>query len=137
MVHITFLLCITLMFPWSKNKQVNKILFIISFFVLFIFSAIRYGFGNDYFSYSKIYDAVQNKWYIANKRDLLGYYQKQHLFLLINKLSPSFNFFICFTSFLFVSVVAVFVYKNVADNYRWLSLFIFLINPYCLCHTVS
>lgn len=134
--HFIFLVCIILSMPLSKNKQFNKVLYWISFALLFIFAAFRYGFGNDYFQYQKIYNAIQNpKAY--NSHGLAEYYGKQVVFVFLNKISFNYYTFIGLTSLLFILTIALFIQKNVSANYRWLSLLVFLINPYLFLINLS
>lgn len=131
MSHIVFIICILLAMPTKREKKMN--FFWLSFVVLCIFSALRYGFGSDYFSYKKIYDSIHGYGNTA----LGEYYQKQTLFFWLNKISPSFYFFVGVTSIFFVGVICIFIYKNCSQTYQWMAVAIFLLNPYLFLINLS
>ena len=133
MVHCILIMCVLLAVPIDKNKQKKVNLYWLSFVVLTVFSALRYGFGNDYFSYKKIFDSIHGK----GDAGIATYYEKQLLFTIFNKISPSFYFFIGLTSVCFLITVYFLIYKNCYKKYRWLAVAVFLINPYLFLINLS
>ena len=125
--HILFfLIIISLIFV---DKKYYKIHLIVALFSLFIFSALRYGYGNDYFSYQKDYFKIHS--------GSVNVYGKQIAFELLNKISPSFIFLLCIISAFFLIVFYKMIVKSVGYKYLWISFFILLINPYIFLMSLS
>ncbi len=131
MVHVILLSCVLLARPLKKNKQNN--LFCLAFVVLCLFSILRYGFGNDYFSYQRIFDSIHG----IGDSSYARYYKSQILFYILNSISPSFDVFIGITSLFFLATIFWFVSKNCTKNYKWVALAVFLINPYLFLMNLS
>ena len=129
MVHIIFLVAVLLSaIPVGRAKK-RVYLYWLSFFILFLFAALRYDFGNDYMSYFNNYVAIHHGY-----REIYG---KQHLFTLLNYLSPSFSFLIVSSSFLFLYVVYRLLKRNLPPENIWMGLFIFLFSPYIFLVNLS
>ncbi len=126
MVHLTLLISSVISF-FKINK---KSLLLISFILLFLFSALRFEFGNDYNSYLNIYNIVQ----ITGENN---YYSANPLFIFLNKISPTFQWFIAITSFIFLFAVYKLIKKNVSPEYHGIALLVFLLNPYIFIINLS
>lgn len=129
MVHVIFLIAVLLAACSVGRKENRTYLYWLSFFALFIFAALRYDFGNDYMSY------YHN--YIAIKRGDWSTYGNQYLFTIINYISPSFDFLVISTSFLFLRSVYRLLKDTLSAEYIWLGLFIFLFSPYIFLVNLS
>ena len=126
MVHLTLLAASLLSFLKNKGKP----LIWGSFVVLFAFSALRYGYGNDYFSYLGIYNYIKlNGWY--------DYYEKNPLFILLNRFSPNFYIFVAVTSLAFLVAIFVLIYRNVSPKYQGIAVLLFVLNPYIFLTNLS
>lgn len=124
MVHLTLLFS-SVIVAIQKNK---KFWFGLAFTVLIIFAALRYGFGNDYFSY------YQNYMYIRAGRSI---FTKEPMFPILTKIFPNFYLLIAVTS-LFTIIPIYFLIKNyVADDYKGLAVLIYCINPYLFLMSLS
>ncbi len=117
MVHVILFSIIGLGFLTRKSGKWGQALPFVS---LFIFSAIRYDFGNDYLNYLKKFDLIK----------LGSSFFGDPLFELLNKISPSFEFLIFITSLLYIGIIYWLVKKEVPKEYVCLSIFIFIISPY-------
>ena len=117
-VHIVLFCSIII----ASIKIKGKYLYPISFILLFIIAAIRYEYGNDYIHYFKQYQLIR-----SGEKSPYGI---EHLYTILNKISPNFFWVICFTTFIFIFVHYVFVRDNVPDNIAWVSVMIYVLNPY-------
>ena len=126
MVHFTLLTSSFIAFLRHNKKS----LLLFSFMLLFIFSALRDGFGNDYDSYKNIYEIIKST-------GTNSFYDDNPLFILLNKISPTFQWFIAITSFIFLFAVYKLIKKNVGEEYHGLALLLFLLNPYIFLINLS
>lgn len=129
LVHVIFAAAI-LLSACSVGKGRNRTyLCWLSFLVLFLFSALRYDFGNDYMSYYNNFVAIKHGNWSA--------YGSQYVFTLINYLSPSFPFLVAVTSFLFLWAVYRLLKDHLPPEHIWLGLFVFLFSPYIFLMNLS
>lgn len=89
---------------------------------LFLFAALRYGFGNDYFSYYRCYLEIRQ----MGENPFPG----EVLFTALNRLSPHYYWLIAWSSLAFVWAVCALIRSGVPDEWMWLSFAVLLINPY-------
>lgn len=116
MVHIIFLFSTLL----SVLSRYGKQILLYTFFILFIFAAIRYGYGNDYYSYEDGYNSIH-----------AGYHTIfEPLYIQINKLCPSFEFVVIISSICSILPAYYLINRYVCKKYQWISIFIFVFNPY-------
>lgn len=120
-VHLFFLLILVI--GWvstlKQHKLRKNILIFVVFFALFWFSALRYGFGNDYFSYETIFTNIKNG---GQQGYEVGY-------VYLNLLMPNFKVLVFALSGLYI----VFLYfLLIRDNQKsfFLGLIVLLLNPY-------
>ena len=114
----------------SKNSERNRrAIFLLLFLVILVFSAIRFGFGPDYFSYWDIWQSVRGI-------DLEGYTgvgsSIEPLFLKFLQRFPKYTWFIVIGSF-FLMISYYFLFeKYVPLQYLWLIAFFLFFNTNCL-----
>lgn len=125
MVHIVFIIAVLLAY---MSRKKGKILLIMSFFILFLFSALRYMYGNDYPGYLSEFNKI--------KLGIRSLYSEQ-LFIYLNRISPSFFFMIAVISGVFVLTIYLLVTRNLSKRYAWLGLFIFVVSPYLFLMNLS
>lgn len=107
----------------------NKKALTICFLFLFVFAAIRCDFGNDYNSYLN--------WFNYIKTTGQSPYDKEILFTYLNKICPNFSLLIMLTSGFFLIAVYHLINNNVSDDFKGLSFFIFVVNPYLFLINLS
>lgn len=125
MVHFVLALSILVAVIGYKNKYVQRFAFVI----LFVFAALRYMYGNDYSSYYNWYDYVRN-----GGSSPFG---PEVLFTLLYKLVPSFFVLIAMISAVYLLLVYLLISRNLPTEYAWISVFIFLVNPYIFLMNLS
>lgn len=124
MVHLTLLFS-SVVAAIQKNK---KFWLGLAFTVLIIFAALRYDFGNDYFSYYKRYSEIK----VGNAE-----FVNEPMFSMLAKFCPNFFILIAITS-IFTILPIYFLIKNyVVDNYKGLAVLIYCINPYLFLMSLS
>ena len=107
----------------------NRCFFYLSAVGLFLFAALRYGFGNDYFSYYRCFLEIRQM-----GENPFG---SEILFTALNYLLPHFYVLIALTSLAFVACVCVLIRRGVPDEWMWLSFALLLINPYLFLMNLS
>lgn len=125
MVHITLFFSSLLSFD---SKRRRGFLFL-SFFLLFVFSALRYNFGNDYTSYQRWFEYIK----IGGKSP----YGSQIGFTWLNRIIPSYYLLLAIISFLFLWSVYHMIKANLDAELYGLAVFIFTINPYLFLMNLS
>jgi|SRR5690554_920094 len=109
----------------SRFKDVNWGLKA-SVFVIFIFLALRYDFGNDYLDYLKMYNQMTSKHFnLANlKGNEIGW-------LVINRMFKPLGFFslIIFLASFNCFVLYRFIKKHVNQKYYWFAIFAYVFEP--------
>lgn len=116
-------------FALRNNVRNRRMIFILLFLPILVFSAIRFGFGPDYFSYWDIWQSVRGA-------DVEGYTgvgsSVEPLFLKFLQLFPKYTWFIVFGSvFLILSYYTLFE-KYVPIEYLWLAVLFLFFNCNCL-----
>lgn len=124
MIHL-FIVTHSLLGVLSKNKKMISILF----FSLFLFAVLRYGFGNDFFSYLEWFEYIKSTGETP--------YGTQILFTFLNKICPNFTLLLAITSGFYLYGVCYLIKNNVNAKYSGLSFLIFLINPYLFLMNLS
>ena len=117
MVHLILFAVFALAVAVRKQKHLQWF----PFFVLFLFAAVRYMYGNDYQSYLIEYEYI--------KGGMTTSFGGEYLYTLLNLLSPSFYVLIAVTSAVFVLCVYRLIKTNVDSRYVWVGTFIFIVNP--------
>lgn len=106
----------------------NSLVFTIPFLILFVFAAIRYDYGNDYWSYFDAFNSVKYGVSISET-------EKLYEFLL--SLFPNFYLFIMFASLTTIYPVHKLVQNHVHKRYVFFSLFVYCVNPYMFLISLS
>ncbi|MFD0826425.1 EpsG family protein [Neobacillus sp. M.A.Huq-85] len=119
MTHLIFLFALFFTFP-DLNKRYP--VYIITFFSLFLFLALRYDYGNDYMQYYSIHNLFVNGQSAWGENDILFKY--------LNLLIPNFYLFIAITSLFYILTIYLLIKKNLRVKDYWLSVMLLLINPY-------
>lgn len=125
MIHITLLLSTV---TATINKYRRYFLFL-SFFILFVFAAIRYNYGNDYASYYE--------WFEWIHRGGDSPYKGQVGFTWLNVIMPNFFLLVVAVSLLFLWCVYKLIRDNVEEQVYGLAVFIFVVNPYLFLMNLS
>ena len=111
------------------GRRKGRVTLAMGFFVLFLFAALRYMYGNDYASYYRWFLRINSGWKSP--------FDYEMLYTLLNRICPSFPVLIAVTSLVFICAVYTLVKRNVSSRYAWLSLFIFVVNPYLFLMNLS
>jgi len=100
----------------------HQCFFWLSAAMLFLFAALRYGFGNDYFSYYRCFLEIRQMG--ANP------FAGEVLYTAFNHLLPHFYWLIALSSLAFVWGLCQMIRRNVPQRWMWLSFAVLLVNPY-------
>lgn len=126
MVHLILFAAVILSVVGSEKSKVFTQL---SFLLLFGFAALRYMYGNDYYSYCLRYKYIHNGG--------ASPYDGEYLFTFLNRVCPSFYVLVALTSAAFLFIVYRLIVKKLPQEYTCLGVFIFLINPYLFLMNLS
>lgn len=118
MIHLFFPSVILV----SAFSRKHRIFFDLALLMLFGFAALRYGYGNDYFSYSRCFAEIR----LMNANPFPG----EWLFTALNRILPHYHWLIAITSLAFVCAIGCLIQRNVPAPYQWFSFLLLLINPY-------
>lgn len=111
------------------DVRYRKLFLKLSFFLLFLFSAFRYDFGNDYLSYLSYYQNVRSGVSDVSIVES-GFYYLCLIF-------PSFNLMLAFLSLIFFLVIYTLIKKTLTPNLYPFALLILLIDPYLFLMSLS
>lgn len=125
-MYIVFLFILVLMLFATKQRKLALQLDCIA---LFIFSALRYNFGNDYISYHEYYDAVHNGSKLLSI-DEIGFYY-------INILFPNYYLMVAVLSAALILVVYKLIVNNLQPEEYAFGMFVFLLDPYMFLMNLS
>lgn len=92
------------------------------FCLLFLFTAFRYDYGNDYGSYMSIHECISNGCGLSVVNVEFGYY-------LFNMLFSNYLVFIAFLSLFYCFCFCYFFVKYIDEEYWWFSAIVFLLLP--------
>lgn len=129
MYIVIFTNILTILFAYLESKKIIKNGLLISFFILFVFLALRYDFGNDYISYLKMFKEISNGFIKIDFEDSnaieVGWVYLCQLF-------KPFGFFLMIASLAIVNCFVFYnlVKKHVPVKYYWISIFVYLFNPF-------
>lgn len=128
MPHLFLLSAFVASFFCYFKKRYRAIAYMFPFFVLWIFAALRYGYGNDYFSY---YNAF------LNIKAGGQAFREEGLFVLLMKVFPDFYTFIAFASLITIYPVYKLVSRYLEAKYLPVAMFIYCFNPYFFLISLS
>lgn len=117
MVHVLLALAVFFAVIGYKNKYIQRVAFV----VLFLFAALRFMYGNDYYNYYLWFN------YIHAGHD--SPFKTELLYNLLNQWLPSFPVLVALSSAFLILVVYRLITKNLPTNYAWLGICIFVICP--------
>ena len=120
---VAFLAIIIQFVPVKSNKQYLRRT-ICSFIPLFLYMALRKDFGFDEYAYHYFFDNVHKASNIFNVNSHMepGY-------AVLNKIMPTYQSLIIFTSFLTLCAYSFLIYRFVPRNYSWLAVLILFMSP--------
>lgn len=125
MVHLCLFVSV-LIALMGRGK--SKYFFAAACWVLFLFAALRYMYGSDYPAYYANYMEIQ-------AGNLKVY--EDWLFVVLNRLCPSFYVLIALTSGIYVYGIYRLIIDNLSSKDAWLGLLIFVISPYLFLMNLS
>lgn len=117
MVHVLLALAVFFAVVGQKNKYIQRTAFV----VLYLFAALRFMYGNDYYNYYRWFNRIHAGRPSAFKTEVL--------YNLLNTYLPSFPVLVALSSLLLIVVVYRLIYKNLPINYAWIGICIFVISP--------
>ena len=117
---------IAVLIAYLNNFDKRNVLLFLSFFTIFIFTAFRTNYGNDFEAYQLMFENIKtgsDEYTIGNTRIEIGW-------ILINKLFShvGFNALIAFLSFVTCVIYYLFIVKFVDRKYYWFSVLIYYFN---------
>ena len=127
MYYLFFFFLIVINF--LADIRYKKYFLILSFFLLFLFSAFLYDFGNDYMSYYSYFKNVKSGVSDVSIAET-GFYYLCLIF-------PSFNLMLAFLSLVFFIVLYNLIKNTLPPNLYPFALFILLIDPYLFLMSLS
>lgn len=119
---ICYFLVVVLICYVFKNKES----LIFSMILIFVFSAIRYDFGNDYMGYLEGFEEI-NKYPFSIDSMLKHHYESGWYLLCVY--FNDFFLMVVFLSLFNCVTIYFFIKKSVSADYYWLSLFVYLFYP--------
>lgn len=125
LVHFILLGSVLISFSSYSGKK----LFRLSFLFITLFALLRYDYGNDYSSYLKWFEYIQN--------GRASPYKNEIGFTILNQLIPSFQLLIAVTSAFFLCVIYKMIDRNTDGFYKSLAFLIFIVNPYLFLMNLS
>ena len=117
MVHVWLALAIFFAILGFKNKYIQRTAFVI----LFLFAALRFMYGNDYYNYYMWFKYIQ----AGNPSP----FKTELLYNLLNRWLPSFPVLVALSSAFLILIVYRLITKNLPTCYSWLGICIFVISP--------
>lgn len=117
MVHALLALAIIFAILGYKNKYIQSV----AFLVLFLFAALRFMYGNDYYNYYRWFNHIHSGGESG--------FETEILYNLLNRWLPSFPVLVALSSALLIWVVYRLISKNLPTSYAWLGVAIFVISP--------
>lgn len=117
MVHVLLALAVFFAVVGQKNKYIQRT----AFLVLFLFAALRFMYGNDYYNYYR--------WFNHIHAGRPSGFKTEVLYNLLNIYLPSFPVLVALSSLLLILVVYRLIYKNLPTQYAWIGTCIFVISP--------
>ncbi len=129
MVHMIFASAVMISALSIKRNGKKTRLYFVGFLIVFLFAALRYGYGNDYFVYLAAHTKIQSGGG--------SYFKNELLFTCLNKLIPNFYLLVALTSFVFVFTVYRLMKNNLSADMMAPALFVFLFSPYIFLVNLS
>lgn len=109
------------------GKKKSKYFFVAACTVLFLFAALRYMYGNDYYNYFQAYLASRAGYPVFD----------EYLYELLCRLIPSFFLLVALSSAAFVYCIYRLIIGVLDTEHAWMGLLIFVISPYLFLMNLS
>lgn len=127
MLTVATINLIAVFFAFLESKKIYRHGLKISFLIIFLFSALRYEYGNDYIAYRDFFEYVNGFAFFDYSEDL----HHEIGWSFFNRIFYPFGFF---TLVAFLSLITCFFYykffkKYIPVNYYWFSVFFYVFNP--------
>ena len=127
MYFVTFIVALAILLAYADDHKIIKGGFYASFWLLTISMSLRYGYGNDYFSYMRLFNEISAYPSFRIACDQSG--MEYGWVLMTRLLSPlGYQAQILATSIILYSIYYYLINKYVPRPYRWIGLSIFLLN---------
>jgi hypothetical protein len=126
---------LSVLFAFLGSKTQNYKYVSISFFILFVFLALRFDFGNDYLAYYNHFEKIKDSFwsdidFLYGENLISGQMEFGYvLFVKLLTLSSNFYFLIALHSLFMCWVYYSLIKKNVEIEYAWLAVLIFVFLP--------
>lgn len=117
MVHVLLGLAVLFAILGARNKYIQRVAFVI----LFLFAALRFMYGNDYYNYYR--------WFRHIHAGGASGFKTEILYNLLNRWLPSFPVLVALSSAFLILVVYHLLTKNLPTSYSWIGICIFVISP--------
>lgn len=125
MVHVSLALAVLFAILGCKNKYIQRT----AYWILFVFAALRFMYGNDYYNYYRWFKHIHAGGESSFKTEIL--------YNFLNRCLPSFPVLVALSSAFLIIVVFLLISKNLPTNYAWMGICIFVINPYLFLMNLS
>lgn len=127
------LFCILLCFLFRQNIKNSNNIFLATMIIAFIFAAIRYEFGPDWFNYYDLFQELQ-------RFGIRGYFENrghsEPLFISYFSIFPSYTLFLAVNSLFWFGTYTVFFKKFVNNEYYWFVLLMLFFNINCILNNL-
>lgn len=127
------IVCILLTLLFSQRKNSSHRLFIVTMTIAFVFAAIRYEFGPDWFSYYEIFNQLKD---LGVKGYLSRFDHSEPLFIEYFSLFPSYTLFLATNSFFWFGLYTLFFTKFVDEKYYWFVLLLLFFDINCILNNL-
>lgn len=136
MITVAILNIIVVLFAYLARYRQTRFGLKVSFFLIFLFLALRYDFGNDYPAYLQKFFVINQYAYIDYFYKFLHYYEPGWIFLC--RLFEPLGFFAMIAALALFNCVVYyrFIRKYVPPTYYWLAVFLYVFSPgFMLIHS--
>jgi transmembrane protein EpsG len=126
MIAVLIINIIAVLFAGLQSAGIYRHGLKLSLFIVFLFLALRYDFGNDYMAYLEIFQNINS--YRVFRPDLIEY---EFGWLLLNRIFGSFGFFAMNVVLAAFScyVLFTFIERYVPHQYYWFAVFLYVFQP--------
>lgn len=124
---------ILLCYVYRNNTPKSSKIFVVTMVLSFIFAAIRYQFGPDWFSYYDTFNDLQAfgaKSYIDNAG------HSEPAFILYFSMFPSYTLFLAVNSLFWFATYTIFFRNNVNEKYYWFVLIMLFFDVNCILNNL-
>lgn len=136
MLEVTAVNILAVILTWWSCRARIKRPMLLPCLILALFYCVRYKYGNDYYSYTKIFNMI-------NAHDNMDHYYMMRKievgWKLLNRLFRYVGFqgIVVVTTFFQFGTFGWFVTKYIPKKWQWFILFLYLVNPYFMFYQLS